>query len=663
MRFLKRCYLVLWIACLATAAQAQQLAPEIKQLNLMLSAQYLEDPSGQLSLQDVRNMGAKFRAWSAAGEEVNFGFTQSAYWIRVPVQRTASAPKDWLLELHYTRINELDFYPPSGLPIYTGSSRPFDTRPYFDRAFVFPMEVNTTPEFFYLRAQSGYSLTIPLTLWQPNAYRQQKQRFDLLQYMYYGGLLVLSMYGLVVFLFLKDVRFLIYSGYIAATNIGMFASNGYGRQILWSHAPGFDEISQSFFFGLTGFFAILFARKLLLPPNDRSWLSRCMQLSQHLFILTCLLVLWHLAWPVWLPHATRILMFNAVIMGLLVGIASLRAYLEKHRGIRFFVVGWMALWLGVCVATFRAFGWLPSNGLTSYALQLSTVAEMVLMAMALGDLLRLEHEAHSRSQVETLTAKQALLDMSRASEETLIRAVKERTEQLQTSLNQEKHLREQYVRFGSMISHEFRTPLSIIQSQASVMRKEYEHGIDQILKRLDAIGSATQRLKVMFDKWLHSDSLNETLEILDRQPLALSAWVQSLVQSHAHLLLNHALELRLNTPTKQVLADPYHLGLALSNLIDNAAKYSPVDSTITIETRLKPGHVGIAVTDKGPGIPTEVQHKVFAEFFRASTTSHVRGVGLGLSIVQRIVQAHGGHVTLLSTPGNGASFCIWLPAS
>jgi len=663
MRFLKHCFLALGWVFVALSAKSAVLTPDVKSVNLLHSAEYLEDASGQLSLQDVRGLAAQFRPWTGSGDELNFGFTASAYWIRVPLQRMDSAPKDWLLELHYTRLNELDFYPPGGSPVHTGSSRPFDTRPYFDRLFVFPMEVGTKSEYFYMRAKSGYALTVPLMVWQPNAYRQQKQRFDLLQFMYYGGLLVLALYGLVVFFSLRDVRFLIYSGYISATSIGMFASNGYGRQILWSQASSFDEISQSLFFSLVGLFSILFARKLLLIPNDRSWLSKGMQLSQYLFFLTSLLVLLHLVWPVFLPHATQILMFNAVVMGLLVSVASLRAYLQKHKGMRFFFLGWIVLSMGVCVSTFRAFGWVPSNAFTSYALQLATVAEMLLMAVALGDLLRLEHEDHARLQAENLESKKTLLEMSRASEETLKQAVREQTKRLETSLVHEKNLREQYVRLGSMISHEFRTPLSIIQSQASLMRKEYDHGIDQVLKRIDAIGSATQRLKVMFDKWLHSDALNETLEILELKPLQLQRWGRSLVQTNPHLLLNHQVDLRLNVATDLVLADAYHLDLALSNLIDNAAKYSPADSTITIETRIKPGHIGIAVTDQGSGISEEMQDRVFGAFFRGVSDSHVRGTGLGLSIVRRISEAHGGYVELSSPPGCGATFCIWLPAA
>jgi signal transduction histidine kinase len=663
MKSIRSSFFALWLVWLATGAQATLLTPESSQVNLLQGVQFLEDPSGQLGLEDVRTMNQHFRPWTQGGTEANFGFTRSAYWIRVPLQRTESAPVHWLLELHYAKLTELDFYPPYDPAILTGSARPFNSRPYFDRFFVLPVNLSTEPGYFYIRATSRYALTVPLTLWLPDAYRKAQQRLYALQFMYYGGLIVLAMYGLVIYLSLRDRRFLVYCAYIVTAGMGIFASNGYARQLLWPDAPAFDEVSQSFFLSLAAFFAVLFAHKLLLQTHERSWLSLGMRLSQMAFLMTSLLSLLHLLWPVLLRPSNQLLMLNSVVMGMLVSLAGIRAWLQKRQGIRFFIAGWVVLWLGVATATMRAFGLVPSNGVTSYAVQLSTVFEMVLMALALGDIVRLEHEAHIEAQAQSLSTQQTLLEISQSAEETLRNAVQERTEQLETSLRLEKNLREQYVRFGSMISHEFRTPLSIIQSQASLMRKEHEKGIDQVDKRLEAIGSATQRMKVMFDKWLHSDAISQTLEVLEPKPLELNPWLRTLVQTNPHLLLNHEVALQLAPQVGSVLADEYHLGVALTNLIDNAAKYSPAHSTIAIETRTQPGFIGIAVTDQGPGIPPEVQDKVFGEFFRLAPESQIRGVGLGLSIVNRIARAHGGLVELTSTPGHGATFCIWLPAA
>jgi len=651
---------VLWMVCTTLAVNAAVLTGDIQSLNLSASAEYLEDTTGTLTLEDVQSGSHAFRSWTELGTHLNFGFTSSAYWIRIPLQRVDNAQADWLLNVSYSNLQHLDFHAPGQPAVRTGSERPLNSRPFYDRHFVFPLHVDTEKSHYYIRATSRYALTVPLVLWEPNAYRAQQHHFDALQFLYFGGFFVLTLFGLVIYLGIRSSLFAIYSAYTSSAGFGILSGNGYGRLFLWPNWSLFDEVSQSLFLSLTAFCAAWFARRLTRLRLE-SWLGKCLLVSQVLFGLVLVLTLLQLKLPFLLRPANQILMINAVVLGLLVTLAGLHGLKQKISGVRFFLAGWIVLWIGACVATLRAFGWVPSTGLTSYAVQITMAVDTLLVALALGDLLREEHKAYVTTQQKALEANQSLLEMSQASEEKLKQAVRERTEQLEASLEQEKHLREQYVRIGSMISHEFRTPLSIIQGQASLMRKEYENGIDEIKKRLEAIGGATDRLKVMFDKWLYSDALNETLEMLDLKPLDLDVWLQELLETHTHLLPNHKVDLKIGMESVIILADEYHLDLAISNLIDNATKYAPAQSTITIESRSKPGFVGLAVMDQGPGIPLEAQDKVFKEFFRVAPESQIRGVGLGLSIVQRIVQAHKGHVTLDSTPGQGATFCIWLP--
>jgi signal transduction histidine kinase len=211
-----------------------------------------------------------------------------------------------------------------------------------------------------------------------------------------------------------------------------------------------------------------------------------------------------------------------------------------------------------------------------------------------------------------------------------------------------------------MVAHEFRTPLNIIQTQMSVLRKEIEYGIDQINRRIQAVQSATDRLAVMFDRWLNSAAVIQSSHSFLPSPQILEHWLPAQLAKFSHLLQNHKFDLRLNGQLSTAMVDDYHLGVALSNLIDNACKYSPADTTLTIEVLHKPGFTGIAVKDEGLGISAESHADVFTAFSRAIRHEQIPGVGLGLSIVQRIVLAHGGHVSLESSPGEGSTFCIWL---
>jgi len=642
-------------------AWAIELQPDDLSVNPIAELVYLEDPTGRMTLQEVQGLREQFRPWAGGGEHVSLGFTESAYWIRLPLKRASDAPSQWLVELHYGRFNQLEFHVPDQPPVITGSQLPFNSRPFFHRFFVFPVEVGTAPMEVYFRVTSQYSLTMPVTVWAPDAFRKKEQKHQLAQFMYSGVVAVLALYGLLIFVALKDQRFLIYACYSAVLGLGMFASNGYGYQFLWPQWPAFEELSQNFLFNLLGFNGVWLVKHFLLVRAEQPRLNILMNLSAGLFLLCAAATLSQLFWSLPMLWLNQVLLMNGLALAMLVCIASLKAYTRRQPGVRLFAAGWLALSLGIVVATLRVYNLIPSNGFTLYAVQIGTTIEVLLMAMALSELLRHEHHLHITIKDQAMQSQVALLEVTRSSEEKLKQAVEERTLQLAISLQQEKQLREQYVRFGSMISHEFRTPLAIIQSQLSVMRKEYQRGIDQVEPRLDAIGSATNRLSDMFEKWLHSDALSQTLDVMELKPLDLQPWLQSQLNESRHLLVHQTLSFEQQTESCLVRADAYHLSIVLNNLLDNAAKYSPAGSTITVGLHVLNNHIGLFVSDQGVGIPSPMLEKIFNEFFRVSPESSVRGAGLGLSIVKRIVQAHGGEVQVRSLPIKGTVFTVWLP--
>lgn len=172
---------------------------------------------------------------------------------------------------------------------------------------------------------------------------------------------------------------------------------------------------------------------------------------------------------------------------------------------------------------------------------------------------------------------------------------------------------------------------------------------------------ATRRLLQMFDKWLKSSRLVQLDEEFAPHAIPLQQWLRLVIDGNDYCLARHSVELHLSAGVMTIEADEYLLETALSNLLENAAKYSAPGTVIAVETRVKPGHVGIAVIDQGRGIAAELQQQVFLEYFRVDPEGPVSGMGLGLSIVQRITELHGGHMQVDSAPGQGSCLCIWLP--
>jgi signal transduction histidine kinase len=325
------------------------------------------------------------------------------------------------------------------------------------------------------------------------------------------------------------------------------------------------------------------------------------------------------------------------------------------------LLAWCILLGGALIASLRLFGVIQANVFTNYSVQIASAIEMLLLALALADTVRYERDEREQAQRQALTSKEALINLARESEQKLEQAVMDRTEKLRISLANEKTMMAQFVRFGSLISHEFRNPLGIIDSQVAVMRKELALGNASQEGRLDTISSATQRLVKMFDKWLADGPHGTDIRTLQKSELTIAQWLPQFLQENRMFLSNRRIDLQLDDSVTDLYTAKELLDIALLNLLDNACKYSPSSSTITITSSRKPGFIGINVIDRGNGIAIEHHERIFDEYFRIPSDAGARGTGLGLPFVKNIMDNHDGHIELQSMPGYGSTFTLWFP--
>ena len=157
-----RCWLVLVFGI--GHASAFELGVQPARVDLAGAVEYLEDPTRQLQLQDLARpeVAARFQPWRVAQGTPSFGYTASAYWLRLCLSRPPAAPADWLLELSYPLLSDLEFHAPGQPVIQTGAMLPLDSRPIPDRYFVFPITLAPKLSCFHLRAVSQESLVLPL---------------------------------------------------------------------------------------------------------------------------------------------------------------------------------------------------------------------------------------------------------------------------------------------------------------------------------------------------------------------------------------------------------------------------------------------------------------------------------------------------------------------
>jgi signal transduction histidine kinase len=216
--------------------------------------------------------------------------------------------------------------------------------------------------------------------------------------------------------------------------------------------------------------------------------------------------------------------------------------------------------------------------------------------------------------------------------------------------------------FVSIVSHEFRTPLTGIQGFSEMMRSE-DLTLAEMREYAGDINKDAQRLNRMINEMLDLDKMESGRMQLHREPVDFNAVVRDAVEHVGPNAPAHRLVLRLDPLLTALTGDHDKLTQVLTNLLNNAVKYSPQGGEIVMTTRREGEAAHLLVRDHGIGIPAEALETIFHRYGRVESgaTRNIQGTGLGLPIVRQIVQLHGGAVWAESTVGKGSVFHVTLP--
>lgn len=216
-------------------------------------------------------------------------------------------------------------------------------------------------------------------------------------------------------------------------------------------------------------------------------------------------------------------------------------------------------------------------------------------------------------------------------------------------------------RFISDASHELRTPVAAVRGHAEMWRTGISDDLDTIMARIE---SESKRMGDLVDDMLLLAHLDQSRP-LERTPVDLLSLATDAVIDTQALQPERqiSVDAQPGASPPVVIGDQSRLRQILANLLTNALAHTPATSPIEVAVRARDRHVDLSVHDSGPGMPSDVQAKVFDRFYRAdpSRTRDHGGSGLGLAIVKSLTEAHGGTVTCTSSPGSGTTFTVSLP--
>lgn len=386
------------------------------------SVRYLEDTKGVRTIDSVRDEST---SWQEQDHKAfNKGYNDSVWWLSLQLQNKGDHEFERYLELSYAVLDYVDVYIYSGktlLQTYQlGDQYPFAKRPIEHRFFVVPLQWQAGETLdVYLRIKTSTSVQAPLALWQRDAFERTENEVNIAQGLYYGAMVVIAVYNLLIFVVLWERSYLYYVMFVLSLPLFMASISGQAYHFLWPGSVAWNDHSIPLFLGSTFGFSALFTRRFLQVRDWSVWLNRGLTLVAVLAFSTVLLsffVPYRISIHLLVPLGLFACLFDMAVGGL--------ALKNKVPNARYYVIAWLAFLFGGVLLALNKLNILPTNFLTEYAVQFGSVLEAVLLSFAMAERINVERRLRFAAQDE------ALLVTRRLNEE-LEQRVLERTQELE----------------------------------------------------------------------------------------------------------------------------------------------------------------------------------------------------------------------------------------
>jgi len=213
------------------------------------------------------------------------------------------------------------------------------------------------------------------------------------------------------------------------------------------------------------------------------------------------------------------------------------------------------------------------------------------------------------------------------------------------------------------VAHDLRTPLTRLRAGAEMALQQADNPAGSREALADCI-EETDRIQRLLETLLDISAAENGVLKLERERVEVGALLQSVAELYTLVAEEKSIAIEV-TPAAglEVQADPVRIRQVMANLVDNAVKYTPAGGRVVLGAEARDGKVCITVRDTGPGIAAEDQGKIWQRLYRGDHSRSQRGLGLGLSVVKALVEAHGGRVTAANQPAGGAVFTVELTAA
>ena len=385
---------LIFLLSFSTYAQEISLSNSANQVSVGYDCSVFKDSGNRFSEADISlpDFQKNFRKTKMAIP--NFGYGTNDIWLKINLKNNSSG--HWFLEIDNPRINHLCFFLVKNNQIIyqakTGDSQPFNTYQIADRNLFFDLKILQNQSYtIYLKANGSEDLKFPMTFWEEKRLYQHLATRNLIWGIYFGFILLISLYNFFLWLTIKDKTYLFYVFYVITFGLLQADLYGYGFQYLWSNGFINDRGVMVFMFG-SNFFMIHFLRNFWnLKQHLPFWYNVSLKISWSSACLTIIGLLFYQ----WYFNIIGVIL----IMGLVLWFFYLivRLIILKQKSAYFSLLAFGALMMATFVVILKNFGILSAEN-QDYYLMIGSMIEIVLFSLALGDKFRSEQLEKERQQ-------------------------------------------------------------------------------------------------------------------------------------------------------------------------------------------------------------------------------------------------------------------------
>lgn len=612
--------------------------------NIIDDAEVYEDKTNSLTFDDIKADQDKtihFQRLSDAYQKIN---NENTYWYKISFLPTVITTESWL-QIDPSWLDYVTLYQlmPNGNYIKQVSGKYVNplVKPFTYRFPLFKLTLQQNqPTVVYIQVKTRVGQLLMLRFWHPSIFMQHESKAQLGWGIYFGISFLMIIASLWFERVIKDKIYGIFSLYVFCAAVLNFAITGWWYEWLY-------ELFGIFFFPIITlsmlwlqFISILFVFKLVELEKQKPSIYRWY--IGTLFIYTCLF---------------SVMMFND-LAGIFIQINYVvTLFIIMPSG---FIVSWKAIWMSppvikrimltVGVITFITSGIsilsllhvLPYNDLIANAPTISLLVPFLLFFYSLS-------KRYQMLRDENIQSGKKLLEVTQDSERKLKKLVEIKTKDLsdakvkiEKALHTERQAYEEQRNFIAMVSHEFRTPLAIIDATLQNLLRLKDN--PTLLAKYQKIARSTERLTALMSNYLTQDRINVFLkgvkaEWFDLKEVVLTEkdLVEALTTQHPFIYVV--------PDNAMIFSDKDIIKLVLHTLVENAVKYTPVNTPIHLVFHESKEYWYIDVIDEGPGVDDE-KELIFNKFYRGRTSSNQVGTGLGLTLARNLMRMQGGDLTL-----------------